>query len=266
MRIAFTIIYNGEHHIVHNDFGNIVPKYFDYWLIVEGLAGINGPSSWYNEMPDKTSIDNTVKKILEIQSFNNNIIFTPSPLDGWPSKDFMVNVALHSFDHILSGLQNEIIFLWQIDIDEQWTLAQLDEAEKMLVDANSDCGCFHANYYVGRNLIAKGFWGEGNNICWPIENAYRRLWNWKGQEFQTHAPPVLIGGNGKEILLPQRFNHYSYYFEKDAIFKSQYYKGYENLHKKWLSLQKITTFPQPINRLIDGYWSNTDTVIERIDQ
>jgi hypothetical protein len=46
------------------------------------------------------------------------------------------------------------------------------------------------------------------------------------------------------------------------LFKQKYYQGYENLHEKWKSLQSETVFPQPISRLIGGYWGTTATVIQ----
>lgn len=264
MRIGFTIIYNGAHHLEHNDWGNRLAKMLDYWVIVEGAADPGGSTSWCNKLNlESSSTDETLKKLNHV--FKNGTVIVSS--NCWKSKDDMVNEAIDRlrihYDYV-SHFSDDPVFLWQLDIDEQWGSDQMAEAEQMLIDADADCGCFHANHYVGKDLVAKGTWGEGNDPEDPLINAYRRLWRWKGQLFATHEPPVLEGGNGKEILLPQRFNHYSYYFEKDVIFKSKYYKGYENLHKKWLDLQKETVFPQPISRLLDGHWGSTSTVIERI--
>lgn len=271
MRIGFTIIYNGAHHLEHNDWGCRLPKILDYWVIVEGAADPGGSTSWCKKLKDTHSTDNTNYKIAELCFRNNNVFVLPIRSDKWESKDSMVFAAMfHIRSRLLDygiGFDNNFcsdIFLWQCDIDEQWTPEQIDEAENILIDSGADCGCFHANHFVGKGLVARGTWGEGNDPTDPLNNAYRRLWRWNGQLFETHEPPVLEGGNGKEILLPQRFNHYSYYFEKDVIFKSKYYQGYEELHTKWLDLQKETVFPQPISRLIGGYWGNTETVIERI--
>lgn len=267
MRIGFTIIYNGAHHLEHNDWGNQLAKMLDYWVIVEGVALPGGSTNWCNKLEETESNDGTIKKIKDMEMTWSNVRIVDIPFNGWISKDAMVNTALiddRMTTRAIIAKQANRLFLWQLDCDEQWTADQMAEAERMLVEADADCGCFHANHYVGKDLIAKGTWGEGNDPTDPLKNAYRRLWRWKGQNFKTHEPPVLEGGNGKEILLPQRFNHYSYYFEKDVIFKSQYYNGYENIHTKWLSLQKETNFPQPINRLIGGYWGNTDTKIVKI--
>lgn len=264
MRIAITIILNGSHHLDHNDYGNKLPKMVDYWIIVEGAALPHGSTFWCNDPGYRMSMDNTFTKILELAYNNNHVSIKTNPWGAWKSKDEMVNAGIELFKLRNKHISfNDPIFLWQIDADEQWTKEQMDEAEKKLVETDGDCGCFLANHFVGKDLVAKGCWGEGNNPEEPIEFAYHRLWRWKGQRFMTHEPPCLVGGNGKEVLLPQRFNHYSYVFEKDVIFKSQYYKGYENLHTKWKALQEEVNFPQPISKLLDGYWAETPTTIER---
>ena len=75
---------------------------------------------------------------------------------------------------------------------------------------------------------------------------------------------LFLGGNGKEVLLTPRFRHYAYRFEKDVLFKSLYYQGYEDVLKKWRALQEETVFPQPISRLIPGYWGSTATEIIKV--
>lgn len=267
MRIAITIILNGDHHLAHNNYGERLPGMVDYWFVIEGPALPTGSTAWCNPPGCLNSTDTTIPFLDKICAINENVFLKSNRHSAWQSKDIMINAAINMIKFYLKDkLDNENVFLWQVDIDEQWNVGQLNEAETMLIEYNADCGCFHANHYVGENLIAKGTWGEGNQPGNPLANAYRRLWKWNGQYFKSHEPPILINGNGKEFLLPQRFNHYSYFYEKDVIFKSQYYKGYENLHNKWIQLQKETAFPQPISRLIDGYWGNTDTVIERIAQ
>jgi hypothetical protein len=268
MRIGFTIIYNGLHHLLHNDYAKKMVGLFDCWIVVEGAAAPNGSTFWCMPLENKISTDGTRGRLLELGP-HSPVIILGNEL-GWHSKDDMVNAAVRN--PIVKRMQEkaqsrfEYVFLWQVDIDEQWTASQMDEAEKELIDNNGNCGCFLANHYVGKNLVAKGQWGEGKGSPDnPLEFAYRRLWVWEGQQFRTHEPPALNTGNGKEVLLSQRFNHYSYYFEKDVIFKSKYYKDYEDIHTCWLALQKETVFPQPVSCLIGGFWGSTDTVIEKME-
>lgn len=264
MRYGFTIIYNGAHHLLHNDWYKKLPDMLDYWVIVEGVAQPNGSTFWCKEIDAKTSNDGTVSIINEIVKERQNVIFVPQRDHKWYSKDEMVNAAITAFNITMIDTYCDKQFLWQLDADEQWTMDQMDQAEESLIKQNADCGCFHAEYYVGEKIIAKGRWGEGNDPSDPLENAYRRLWRWNGKKFLTHEPPVLIEGNGREILLPQRFKHYSYRFEKDVKFKSKYYKGYEYILEKWKALQIENNFPQPIGKLLNGYWASTKTIIDRI--
>ncbi len=258
MRIGFTIIYNGAHHLEHNGWGNRLAEILDMWFIVEGKAENTGSTSWCQKIPE-TIDDNTPELLEEIEEF-----YSPYRVHVCAvyekNKDERVNVAISNIKDWIKPTKK--VFLWQLDIDEQWTDEQMDEAEQMLVEQDADCGCFHANHFVGPDLVAKGEWGEGNAPDDPMRNAYRRLWRWKGQMFETHEPPVLEGGNGKEVLLPQRFNHYAYYFQKDVEFKEKYY-GYKDLLIRWATLNAMHDFPQPISRLLDGYWGNSKTIIEK---
>jgi len=245
MRIGLTIIFNGLHHLLHNDYAVKLANILDYWIIVEGAAGNTGSTKWCKKIPDKyhnngNSVDGTVDFLKKLKGVK--IIFANGI---WKSKDEMVNRAIKEIK------QNKA-FLWQIDIDEQWTAKQIGEAEKNL---NGDTGMFLCDYYVGKNLIAKGEWGEGKKL------PYRRLWKWRGQSFASHEPPILKGGNGKEVLLKQRFKHYAYYFPQDVKFKENYYTGHRNIYQRWLDLQKETKFPQSISRLISGSWGKTKTEV-----
>ena len=237
MRIGFTIIFNGLHHLLHNNYAEKLVNMLDYWVIVEGAAGNTGSTKWCKEMPDKyhdngSSIDGTIAFISGFMNgrIKNDItLFVANGI--WESKDTMVNTAIEWIKENLT----ENAFLWQIDIDEQWTPEAMDMAEKELI---GDTGLFLADYYVGPGFMAKD------------ERPYKRLWRWKGQRFASHEPPLLEGGNGTEQLLSQRFNHYAYYYEKDVRFKDDWYGGHEGIYKRWKELQEETNFPQPLSRLL----------------
>jgi len=238
MRIGFTIIFNGLHHLLHNNYAEKLVNMLDYWVIVEGAAGSTGSTKWCNPMPEKyyddygKSVDGTIAFISGFMNgrIKNDItLFVANGI--WESKDTMVNTAIEWIKENLT----ENAFLWQIDIDEQWTPEAMDAAEKELI---GDTGLFLADYHVGPGLMAKD------------ERPYKRLWRWKGQRFASHEPPLLEGGNGTEQLLSQRFNHYAYYYEKDVRFKDDWYGGHEGIYKRWKELQEETNFPQPLSRLL----------------
>ena len=252
MRIAFTIIFNGLHHLKHNIYYKKVLDIFDYWVVVEGASKSNGSTYWCKMIPNElhnngSSVDGTIEFLSDVKS--DKLIFVKS--NGfWDSKDHQVNTAISKVKEITNKC-----FLWEIDIDEQWELESVINAESELIKTGAKTGRFFCEYFVGKDLIAKGEWGEG---------PYNRLWNWNGEYFKTHEPPVLEHGNGVEVNLSPRFNHFSYYFEKDVVFKNSWYSGHENILERWKKLQLRDDFPVHVSELITGGWGRTNTYIHKI--
>lgn len=254
MRIAFTIVLNGLRHLTHNNFYKNMIDNFDHWYIVEGVAKPNGSTNWCKELSPKFH-NNYLSNDGTTEFLNNNIhpkVVLIRPQGGpWDSKDQQVNAAIQSIKEI-----TDECFLWQVDVDEQWSSKNLETAEKMLIENNGKTGCFLCDYYVGENQRVIGQWGEG------MYEPYRRLWNWKGEMFDKHEPPTLKGKNGPGLLLPQRFQHYAYYFEEDVKFKEAYYQGYEGLYERWKQVQNNRS-TMDIKDLLGNntWWSNTKTFI-----
>jgi len=255
MRIAFTIVLNGINHLTHNNFyQNMIDK-FDHWVIVEGVAKPNGSTNWCKELPNTfhsnyLSNDGTTEFLNDNRHPKVRII---RPVNGpWDSKDQQVNAAILEVKNITTEC-----FLWQIDVDEQWDIISLNSAEEDLIKNKGKTGCFLCNYFVGKNQLVKGQWGEG------IYEPYRRLWHWKGEMFTKHEPPTLEGKNGPGLLLEQRFNHYAYYFKEDVKFKEAYYQGYEGLYERWLKVQENNRGTMDIKSLLgdNTWWSKTNTFI-----
>lgn len=270
MRLGFTIIFNGLHHLKHNNYAERLVDMLDYWAIVEGYANPNGTTRWCKDLSrsdwckDGHSVDGTVDYLMDLDRRHDNVLlhdwnsvfFNADGVAGWISKDSMVKSAIGIFLNQPQHVFNECD-LWQIDVDEQWTQEQMDMAEGLLNGTGAKTGMFLCDFYVGRNLIAKGDWGEGR--LFP----YRRLWKWNGELFKTHEPPMLEGGNGLEVLLPPRFKHYAYYFDQDVKFKEDYYR-YAGLFERWKKIQDIELWTMPVSELIDDWWGRTDTIIERV--
>ena len=254
MRIAFTIIFNGLHHLHHNNYAEFILKNFDYWVVVEGVSKSNGTTSWCKKIPDElhnngASVDGTIEYLKNLSIKFRNLIFIKS--DGfWNSKDDMVNKCIEEIKKI-----TEKCFLWKIDCDEQWTEEQILKSEKELIEKNGKTGLFYANNFVGKDLIAIGKdWGG---------STYNRLWDWCGEFFQTHESPVLRGGNGNCIILSEKFNHYSYYFEQDVSFKDKWYSRHKGCFDRWKKLQNETMFPKHITYLFP-YFGGIDSNIIKI--
>lgn len=259
-RVAFTIIFNGLRHLIHNDYYKFMVENFDLWVIAEGVSKNTGSTAWCNVLPDTIhdnflSKDGTTQFLDELAKQHSNVKIVRSPTRYWPNKDHQVNAAIEEIKKHYSNC-----LLWEVDIDEQWNKESLEKSESELIESNAKTGCFLANYYVGKDLVARGVWGEGSHT------PYMRLWNWNGELFSTHEPPNLAGGNGHTVLLTPRFNHYSYFFEEDVLFKELYYGGYTGLHSRWSAVQTSPTFPIHIRSLLGNNtgWANTDTFIHKI--
>lgn len=244
MRIAFTIILNGLHHLKHNNQAEFISQNFDYWVVVEGATRSQGSTGWCRQIPDKyhnngKSIDGTVEFMNDFKENHSNVIFVES--NGlWNSKDDMVNTAISE----IKKITNEC-FLWEIDVDEQWSLEQIENSEKELIENDAKMGCFIVNQYLGDNLIAYGSDWAGN--------PFNRLWNWKGENFECHEPPRLSGGNGKTVILSEKMEHYSYYFEEDVKFKDEWYGGHQGVYEGWKKLKTEQNFPQHISYMFPGF-------------
>lgn len=245
LRIAFTIILNGIHHLKHNDYGNLIPKIFDYWVIVEGAASNKGSTRWCKDILEDyhkngNSIDGTIDYIKDVlQKNHKNIIFIEA--DGiWPSKDYMVNRAVDEIKKLTDSC-----FLWQIDIDEQWTKDQIVKSERELVSRGASTGEFLVYQFLGEGIIASGKHWAGNPFI--------RLWDWSGEHFKTHEPPVLENNNRNKILLTEKMKHYSFYFEQDVKFKDKWYTDHEGCYDRWVELKKEKNFPQHITYLFPKF-------------
>lgn len=235
MRYAFTIIYNGLHHLTNGNFVDVMVNSFDKWVIVEGFSGNKGSTAWCNNLNiPKNSTDGTIEHIAQLMEKYPNILFH-SKKGGWLSKDEQVNKAVSLLKSESNG------WLWQIDVDEQWKETDFEEAESMMTKDVSVAGAFHFNHLLckdmdGKQLVGKGDWGD---------NLHTRLWWWTGQTFISHEPPIMQYQKSIKAL-PQVYEHYSYYFESDVVFKSKYYKGYASLYRNWKRLQS-KKFKYPIS-------------------
>jgi hypothetical protein len=255
MRIIVSIILNGMENLLHNDFYKKVPTMCDYWIIAEGASKSQGSTSWCKQMPEGTHIngrssDGTYEFLKKLSEENSKVILLTK--EGmWESKDEQHGSTIEK----AKEFTNEC-FLWHMCVDEQWEEAQLDEAEKMLLDLGVRHGKFSCNCFVGKNLLAVGAWGEGRG------GGYPRLWHWKGESLRTHEPET-FHGDWPAVYLPQKFNHYNYYFENDVKFKDAWYSGHEGIYERWLRLNSIPKemFPVHISELITGGWGRTDTQI-----
>lgn len=270
VRVAFTLAFNCLHHLTDGDYVEQLLPHFDHWVFVEGMTKPGGSTRWCKPIPDEFhdghyhSRDGTLQWL---QGFcerhkNASVHWIDTP---WESKDDMVNVALDELHHVCAnqlsppqgGKISYPISLFQIDADEKWSANQIESAERDLMITPYRCGAFRCDAYVGPGLVCRGQWGEG------VGFEYRRIFKWFGEKFISHEPVVMDGISGSDIIvLPQRFRHNSYLYEKDILFKSKFY-DMPNLHSKWIALNKRKEFPVHISELIEGTWAGTNSFIIR---
>jgi hypothetical protein len=254
MRVAFTIIYNGLHHLKHNNFADKMASMFDYWAVVEGHSLPYGSTRWCNRLDvNKESDDGTIEFMNEFCKSNNNTLFY-SHGDYFHGKDQQVNLALS----ILRAVAELPCYLWEVDVDEQWNIESIEKAEQVADHLSGNGFSFHFNHYVGKDIIADGEWG-GNTL--------NRLWKWRGENFKSHEPALLQGQRYVTPITGVKFNHYSYYFEKDVKFKSLYYKGHQNVLKNWSRINTADSYPIHISEFFGSETSigKTNTYINKIN-
>lgn len=244
-RIGFTIILNGEKHLLHNNYAEyLLDECLDYWVVIEGASKPGGSTSWcigdiskYHK--DGHSIDATLDILESLKMSHLDKMFYGWNYGLWNSKDEMVNFGIKML--LDNGINSG--WLWQIDIDEQWTKEDMEFNEQYMLYNSATHGDAKFYQYVGKDIYAEGpHWG-GNTMT--------RLWNWTGEFFNSHEPPVL-GKAGYTVVLPKKYHHYSYYHEEDVKFKSQFYNYGEDFFNRWEILQKQTEFPRPLGELFPG--------------
>jgi len=257
VRIAFTIIHNGLHHLQHNNQYQRILQSVDRWVVVEGASRSNGSTRWCKEFPahlhaNGKSIDGTAEFLRELSANNSKLIYVES--DGfWNSKDDQVNRAVEEVRKLTHSC-----WLWQIDIDEQWTESSMSDAESELEASGQIAGTFRADCRIGNRLRAVGEWGEARTF------GYIRLWKWSGQKFICHEPPIIEGQMGIDPkMLSQTFTHYNYYFEQDVAFKDAWYGGHEQILDRWKLINSLHErfFPMHISTFITGEWGKTNSSI-----
>jgi len=255
MRIVFSIVLNGLHHLLHNDQYRFILNNCDKWIVVEGASESNQSTRWCKKMPDEYhknggSVDGTREFLYELSQQNSKLVYIPS--DGfWHSKDVQVNRAIEEVKKITNKC-----FLWEFFIDEQWTAEAMNQAEREMIEDDVKVGAFQSNCYIGKNIKPVGEWaGDGGII---------RLWNWEDEFFERHEPPTLAGCKDKKNkLLTPKFDHYNYYFEKDVKFKDAWYSGHEQILERWKIITALPkeNFPMHLSSLITGYWGTTKSYL-----
>ncbi|MEG4859827.1 class I SAM-dependent methyltransferase [Microcoleus sp. K1-B6] len=272
----FTIVLNGEPFIkYHIEVFKQLP-YKWHWHIVEGVADLKHDTAWSlrnggritDEIHSKgRSNDGTAEYLDELaQLYPENVTVYRKP-EGifWEGKREMVNAPLPNI--------REECLLWQVDVDELWTVEQLCTARYMFINNPEKTAAFYwCWYFVGENLVIS------TRNCYAQNPAqeWLRTWRFKpGCVWTAHEPPVLTeplpNAQWRDVAAVNPFvheetekrglvfQHFAYAMAKQLEFKEQYY-GYSNAVSEWKILQSQTRFPVRLSQYFS--WVQDGTMVD----
>ncbi|MGL5927171.1 FkbM family methyltransferase [Chroococcidiopsis sp.] len=254
-----TIVLNGEPFIrYHIDIFKQLPFRW-HWHIVEGVAELKHDTAWCLQYGGKItnklhsnglSYDGTTEYLNElVQQHPENITVYRKPEgEFWSGKREMVNEPLSNI--------NEDSLLWQVDVDELWTIEQICTVRQMFVkNPDKTAAYYWCWYFVGENIIIS----TRNCYAQNPQQEWLRTWRYKSSAvWLAHSPPILAeplpNSQWRNIAtinpfthqetekLGLIFQHFAYVTPEQLQFKEQYY-GYKNAVSKWQNLQAQTRFP-----------------------
>ncbi|QSV54662.1 MAG: FkbM family methyltransferase [Dolichospermum sp. UKL201] len=255
----FTIVLNGQPFIqYHIEVLKQLPFKW-HWHIIEGVADLKHDTSWSVQLggnisdelhKNGRSYDGTKEYLDELAKlYPNNITIYRKPEGAfWDGKREMVNAPL-------ANIQEECL-LWQIDVDELWTLEQICTVRELFISNPEKTAAFYwCWYFVGEKLIIS----TRNCYAQNPQQDWLRTWQFKpGAFWAAHEPPILVksllDGKHQNIAAINPFlhneteknglvfQHFAYVTLEQLQFKQEYY-GYSNAVSQWLALQANNEFP-----------------------
>ncbi|MFK0730674.1 MAG: glycosyltransferase family 4 protein [Gloeotrichia echinulata HAB0833] len=275
----FTIVLNGQPFIrYHIEVFKQIPFKW-HWHIVEGVADFKHDTAWGlrngGHISDEIhkngrSYDGTTEYLDELaQLYPDNITIYRKPENVfWDGKREMVNAPL-------ANIQEECL-LWQVDVDELWTLEQVCTARQMFIDNPEKTAAFYwCWYFVGEKLIIT----TRNCYAQNPQQEWLRTWRFKpGGFWAAHEPPVLVetlpDGQYQNVAATNPFlheetekydlifQHFAYVTPKQLQFKEQYY-GYKGAVYQWESLQNTNKLPVRLQEYFA--WVHDETRVDIAD-
>ena len=276
----FTIVLNGQPFIrYHIDILKELPFKW-HWHIIEGVADLKHDTAWSVKLGGSISDefhrngcskDGTTEYLDQlVEKYPENItIYRQAEGVFWDGKREMVNAPLANI--------HEECLLWQIDVDELWTVEQICTAQQMFFNNPGKTAAFYwCWYFVGKKLVVS----TRNCYTQNPQQEWLRTWRFKpGAFWAAHEPPILVesllDGQLKNVAaenpfvhdetekLGLVFQHYAYVTEEQLQFKEQYY-GYKNAVAEWLNLQQQAQFPVVLREYFS--WVVDETQVDTVDE
>jgi glycosyltransferase involved in cell wall biosynthesis/predicted O-methyltransferase YrrM len=271
-----TIVLNGDPFIqYHIDIFKKLPFKW-HWHIVEGVADLKHDTAWSLKLGGEIgsqlhtqgrSNDGTSEYLDElVQQYPENITIYRQPEgEFWDGKKEMVNAPL-------TNIKEECL-LFQIDVDELWTVEQLCTAQNMFINHPEKNAAFYwCWYFVGEELLIS----TRNCYAQNPQQEWLRTWRYKPRMvWAAHEPPMLLeplaNGEWRNVADINSFSHqeteqnglvfqhFAYVMPKQLQFKEQYY-GYKNALNCWNSLQEENQFPVLLRQFLP--WVRDNTMVD----
>ncbi|MEC4805504.1 MAG: FkbM family methyltransferase [Jaaginema sp. PMC 1079.18] len=275
----FTIVLNGEPFIrYHIDTLKQLPFPW-HWHIVEGVADLKHDTAWSVQLGGNVSddihqngrsIDGTSEYLDQLAAqYPDQITLYRKPAgEFWDGKREMVNAPLPNIQ--------ENCLLWQIDVDELWTVEQLYKARNLFIKNPKKTAAYYwCWYFVGEDLAIS----TRNCYAQNPKQDWLRTWRYQpGYLWLAHEPPVLAEplsetqfrrvdktnpfNHAETETAGLVFQHFAYLLPEQLQFKEQYY-GYRNALNFWQSLQAEQYFPVMLREYFP--WVGDDTMVDRVD-
>jgi glycosyltransferase involved in cell wall biosynthesis len=269
----FTIVLNGQPFIrYHIEIFKKLPFKW-HWHIVEGVADLKNDTAWSlrngGRISDEIhhngcSNDGTTEYLDQLAELEGDHVTIYRQPEGifWDGKREMVNAPL-------ANIQEECL-LWQVDVDELWTVEQLCTARQMFINNPDKTAAFYwCWYFVGENLVIS----TRNCYTQNPQQEWLRTWKFQpGAFWAAHEPPILVeslpDGQLKNVAafnpfvheetekLGLIFQHFAYVTKEQLKFKEEYY-GYQNAIAEWEALQKTNKFPVFLSEYFSWVGDNT---------
>ena len=248
----FTIVLNGtpfiERHI--DELRKLSVPW--HWHIVEGIAELMHDTKWSKSLGGRAdaslhrnglSIDGTTEFLDRLAAAEPGrvIIYRPPPGQHWQGKLEMVRAPL-------SAIVEECL-LWEIDVDEFWTAAQIERMRQRFMEDPARTAAFFLCHYFINNLVVTTANTYGNHIDYE----WLRVWCFQPGDFwASHEPPRLCRRpDGSDVAIDVAtinpfvhgetlsddlvFRHLAYVITEQLRFKEIYY-GYTDAVGQWEKL------------------------------
>lgn len=250
----FTIVLNGmpfiERHI--DELRKLSVPW--HWHIVEGIAELMHDTKWSKSLGGRAaaslhrnglSNDGTSEYLDRLAAAEpaRVTVYRPAPGHHWQGKLAMVRAPL-------ANILEECL-LWEIDVDEFWTAAQIERLRQRFIDDPArTAGFFLCHYFINKLVVT-----TANTYGNHVDYEWLRAWRFQPGDFwASHEPPRLCRRlNGSEIAIDLAsinpfvhgetlsddlvFRHLAYILPEQLRFKEIYY-GYKDAVRQWEQLPR----------------------------